>query len=131
MQRFIIRPGDTQRRENASAAILSLDPAKAWAVEIKMYRKNRSKDQNAFLHAVPLKILSDHTGYTVEDMKDYLLGEFTGWDEYTMFGQVKKRPHKRSSELDTLQFTRFLEWIESWAASELGLMIPRPGEYAL
>jgi hypothetical protein len=129
VQRFIIRKEDAIRRENAAAAISSLDPNKAWAIEIKSHRKNRSLDQNAFLHAVPLKIIADHTGYTVEDMKDYLLGEFTGWDEYTVFHQTKRRPHKRSSDLDTLQFTRFLEWIEMWAATELGLIIPRPGEY--
>ena len=63
-----------------------------WRIEIKEYRKRRSNEQNAYIHAVPLKLICDKTGYTVEDMKEFLCGEFTGWDEYTVMGRKKVRP---------------------------------------
>jgi hypothetical protein len=128
MQRFIIHKDDRARRDNARAAIAYLDPNKQWSVEIKRYRKNRSVDQNAFLHGVPLKILCDHTGYDIEDMKTYLLGEFTGWETYEIMGQKRKRPVKRSHQLTTLEFTQFLEFIERFAAEKLDLLIPKPNE---
>lgn len=128
MQRFIIRPDDHQRRENACAAINGLDTTKAWVVEVKLFKKKRSLNQNAFLHAVPLKIICDHTGYDIEDMKTYLLGTAYGWEEYRMFGETRKRPMKRSHELKTDEFNWFLEWIEAWAARELQLAIPKPNE---
>ena len=129
MQRFVIRKNDTLRRENASMAINALDAEKDWAIEIKEYRKNRSLSQNAYLHGVVLPLICDHTGYNMEEMKDYLLGEFTGWVEYMIFSEIKRRPAKRSHELNTKEFFAFCEWIEQWAAQELGVIIPRPGEY--
>jgi hypothetical protein len=129
MKRYVIRKGDEGRRANAIADIAYLDPNKDWSIEIKRYRKNRSNDQNSFLHGVPLKIICDHTGYDLEDMKTYLLGAAFGWDEYEMLGERRKRPIKRSSDLTTLEFTHWLEWIERWASEELGLIIPKPNEH--
>jgi len=129
MNRFIIHKNDAIRRENARAAISGLDPDKEWSVEIKRYRKKRSLDQNAFFWAVPIKIICDHTGHSAEDIKEYLLGEWGGWEDYDVRDHKFTRPVWRSTTLlSTLEFTHFLEWIESWAAQTLGLAIPRPNE---
>ena len=129
MKRFIIaKGGNLNVAQNACDAIHTLDPAFAHVIEIKQYRKKRSVDQNAFLHGVPLKMISDTTGYEIEDMKTYLLGEFSGWTEYEVWGQLRKRPNKRSHELNTKEFTEFLDFIQRWAAQELGLLIPNPNE---
>lgn len=130
MNKFIIRERDALRRENARRAIDALDPSKEWVVEIKQYRRKRSLDQNAFFWGVPIKILSEHTGHSPDDLKEYLLGEWSGWTEYEIEGRKFSKPAIPSTtKLDTLQFTRFLEFIEMWAASKLGISIPRPGEY--
>jgi len=129
-QKFIIRKEDSLRRENCCAAIKSLDPAKDWSVEIKQYRRNRSLEQNAFLHAVPLKIICEHTGHSVEDMKEFLLGEWSGWMDYEFQGRPFSKPLKTSTaKLDVREFHQFLEFIEMYAAHRLGLSIPRPGEF--
>jgi hypothetical protein len=105
---------------------LHLEPPSV--IRIEPYSPRRSLDQNAFLHAVPLRIISEETGHSIEDMKEYLLGEAFGWQDSKVFGHEVQRPVKRSSELTTKEFSWFLEWIESWAANTLGLILPRPNE---
>ena len=126
--RYIIHKDDAIRRENARAAISELSNDKVWLVEIKPYVKKRSLEQNAFLHAVPLRMIADETGHSVDDMKTYLLGEAFGWVDYTVMDCPRRKPLYRSSELNRKQFMWFLEWIEAWAVKELGMMIPRPNE---
>lgn len=115
-------------RERALSDISTLDLRKPYVVTIEEYHPQRSLDQNAFLHAVPLRLLSDATGFETEEMKDYLLGEAFGWDESEVFGRKVTRPLRRSSSLSTKEFTWFLEWIEQWAMNRLGILIPRPNE---
>lgn len=105
---------------------LSLDPP--WVMRLEEYSPRRSLDQNAFLHAVPLRILADETGHSIEDIKEYLLGEAFGWQDSAVFGTKVQRPVKRSSQLTTKEFSWFLDWIESWAVQTLGIQVPRPGE---
>jgi len=126
--RYIIHKDDAIRRENARAAISDLSNDKPWVVEIKPYVKKRSLEQNSFLHAVPLRMICDETGYDIDDMKTYLLGEAFGWIEFDLLGSPRKKPLYRSSELNRKQFMWFLEWIEAWAVKELGMMIPKPNE---
>lgn len=129
MKRFVIHKQDSLRRENCRQYIDELDPNRKWKVEITEYRKQRSTEQNAFLHGVPLKILSDHTGYTLDEIREYLAGEFMGWEEYEVFGKKKVRPIKSSSQMDTSEMTKFIEYIQWWASSTLNIRIPSPNEY--
>jgi hypothetical protein len=109
-------------------AIDALDSTKKWRVTIEPYRKRRSLEQNSYLHAVPLKVISDKTGYEVDDLKQYLMGQAFGWEEYELFGQMRRRPRLGTSDLNTEQFAWFIEWIAAWAAQELELSIPMPKE---
>jgi hypothetical protein len=132
MKRFIIRKGDTNAVtiiENLRRFIDELDYGKSWAIEIKEYRKKRSLSQNAYIHAVPLKIICDHTGYRVDDMKEWLCGEFMGWEEYDFMGHKKTRPVKTTSEMNTIEMTDFIEFLQMWGSSELNLYIPSPNEW--
>jgi hypothetical protein len=126
--RYIIHKDDAIRRENARAAISELSNDKPWVVEIKPYVKKRSLEQNAFLHAVPLRMIADETGHDVEDMKTYLMGEAFGWLDYEVMGSPRRKPLLGTSELNAKQFMWFLEWVEAWAVRELGMMIPKPNE---
>lgn len=130
MIRHIIPKGDlaAEHRRLVKHEIDTLDPKISWLVQVKQYRKPRSLEQNSFLHAVPLKLISEHTGYEIEDLKTYLMGEAFGWEEYEIMGEKRKRPRKTTSQLNTEEFTWFLDWLESWAAQKLDLLIPKPGE---
>ena len=128
MKRFIIHKQDAIRRENAMAYIYDLDPGKSWEVEIKEHRKKRTLDQNAYIHAVPLKMISDKTGYDIEDIKTYLCGEFTGWNEYELFGRKRVKPVKTTSQMNTQEMTQFIEWMIWYGADKMGITIPYPSE---
>jgi hypothetical protein len=124
--RYIIRNERIRQLAMQELAVLPCDPPHA--VSIERYHAKRTLDQNAFLHAVPLRIIAEHTGYSLDDIKDYLLGEAFGWEQYEIMGRQCSRPLKRSSDLTVKEFGWFLEWIEAWAADTLGLIVPRPDE---
>lgn len=126
MKRFVIDKDDNIRRHNCVAYIENLPINRKWVVEIKQFKKSRSIDQNAYLHGVPLTMICQETGYDMEDMKTYLLGEYTGWVTYEMFGQQRKRPVMRSHEMNTQQMNNFFEWIMWWASENLNMIIPEP-----
>ena len=116
-------------REKQTAVInviRNLSPEHVWSVEVIPYKKQRSKEQNAYLHAVPLRMICDETGYEMDDMKTYLLGEWSGWEEFEMMGSRRKRPCRRSSSLKTHEMNDFFEFIGRWASQHLGMVIPDP-----
>jgi hypothetical protein len=125
---YVIRKGDTARRDNAALHIQSLDHDRDWRVTIEEYRKKRSLDQNAYIHAVPLKMMSDATGYTVEDIKTYLCGEFSGWTESEVFGRKRLKPNLHTSQMNTKQMAEFIEFLVWYGADKMGLTIPYPSE---
>lgn len=110
------------------SALDALDSTKKWRVTIEPYRKRRSLEQNSYLHAVPLKMISDATGYEVDDLKMYFMGKAFGFEEYEIMGEKRKRPVMGTSDLNTEQFSFFMEWLQQWAAQELDLVIPSPRE---
>lgn len=130
MYRHIIPKGSlaAEHRRLIKHDLDELSEDKPWLVQVKEYKSNRSLQQNSFLHAVPLRIICDETGYDIEDMKAYLMGEAFGWEEFEIMGQKRKRPRLSTSELNVEQFSWFMEWIEKWAAEALGLIIPKPNE---
>jgi hypothetical protein len=131
--RHIIPKGNLhlQHKSQVIADILKLEDNVAYLVQFKQYRRKRSTEQNAFLHAVPLKMICDHTGDEVEDMKALLMGMCFGFEEFEILGQRRKKPLKTTSELNTAEFSFFMEFCERFAAMEWGMIIPRPNEYLL
>jgi len=119
--------GEAHRRRICDL-ISSLSPEKVWQVNVTPFVKKRTLPQNSYLHAVPLKMIADHTGHTVEDIKDYLLGEYAGWEVFEVLGSKRKRPIKRTSAMNAEEIGQFWDWIIAWAAENLGLLIPQPNE---
>jgi hypothetical protein len=93
---------------------------------IKRKRSQRSLDQNKFWWAVPVAILAEHCGYTPSQMHYALLGECFGYLAGPTGQPVPNVPS--SSELSVDEFSRLIEWVLTWAPSELGVSIPAPNE---
>jgi hypothetical protein len=123
---FIIRKDDIDRRGFAADFIHALDMNKNWRVTIVPLTKQRSLDQNAYIHSVPLKLISDHTGHSIDDMKEYLCGEFTGWREFMLGNREMRRPILTTSQMNTVQMFDFIEWLQWWGMDTLGIFIPPP-----
>ena len=94
-------------------------------VKVQKERSQRSLNQNNYYHAVVVKMLSDFTGYDIDEMHEILKYEFlkkvnTGGFEYV----------QSTAKLTTTEFEEYLEKIKTWA-SMLGCVIPDPNECAL
>jgi hypothetical protein len=101
-------------------------------VIVRKHREQRTLDQNAYLHAVPVPMIAEEWGEDIEATKLLLLGECFGWRE-TAHGRIPVKPS--TSRLSTEEFSHFIEWIVRWAAMprnvcEHGFRIPLPNEAA-
>ena len=127
-QTFVIPPTGREGMVNRlSAFLLAALPGKALRVEACEYRRRRSDDQNRALWGVAYKTLADATGNDPDDLHEFFLGEFFGWDVIEVMGQKRRVPKRRSSKLTTTEFAEFYDFIQRRAA-ENGYYVPDPGE---
>lgn len=105
-----------------------------WMLEvcIRRLRATRSQRQNAYWWGVCLALVSEHTGYSPEEMheiaKQMFLpktlalsnhnGEVVG--EFVMGGSTRT--------LNTKEFGEFMDRFKQWAAQTLDVYIPDPNE---
>lgn len=97
-------------------------------VEISRLRATRSAQQNRAYWGVIIAALTDHTGYTPEEIHEILKCKFLPKelailkdngdvvDKFVMGGSTRG--------LDTQEFGDYMERIKEWAAQELDLYIP-------
>lgn len=88
----------------------------------RVARKSRSNNQNRYYHGVVVSLLSEHTGYTHDEMHDALRYLF-------LTDKTLRIPKTKSTtELNTVEFENYLESIRQWASTELSVNIPEPNE---
>ncbi|WP_457635823.1 hypothetical protein [Persephonella sp.] len=92
---------------------------------ISKVKKQRSLNQNNYYWGVVLKIISDYTGHTEEELHESLKIKFLPkkFDEngLLILGSTKK--------LSKAEFEEYLERIRVWASQVLELSIPLPNEF--
>lgn len=118
-------------QEKALTLIEELNPTFAWEITAKRYRKKRSNPQNSYHWGVIIKIICDESGNDPTEMHEYLLGEHVGWIEYEFLGEIRRKPSRRSHDMAVETFENFNEWCRAWAAHNLGIVMPLPGETTL
>lgn len=112
--------------QRIGAFLCALPADKAWQVTVSAFKKTRSSQQNRALWGVAYKVLSDATGNEPEDLHEYFLGEWGGWDVIEVMGQKRRVPLRRSSKLSTLEFKDFYEFIQRRSAETVGVYVPDP-----
>jgi hypothetical protein len=94
-------------------------------------KRRRTNDQNALLWALysdALKLGGESLGgWTSDDLHEYMLGEFHGWDRCEAFGRVRMKPKRRSSRLTKQEFSDFVEFVVRKFA-EHGIVLKLPGD---
>ena len=95
-------------------------------------RSRRSLEQNNYLNGVCYKIFLEESGLSEQgwrrdDIHNYFLGEYFGWESLEAFGRKRLRPVHRSSTLKKDEFSGFIDYIHQKAA-EYGVVIPDPEE---
>lgn len=95
-------------------------------LNLDSYKLPRSNEQNRYYWGVVLEALSDLTGYTPEEMHEWCKSK---WLSYSIDidGNLQVIA-KSTTDLDTLEFTNYIEKIRDFAASNLGEHIPSPEE---
>lgn len=83
-------------------------------------REQRTTSQNSRLWALHT-LASKETGYTPEEMHELMLCKFFGTKELDVRGHKIMVPLKRSSTREKQEFREFLDSVEQFYASELGV----------
>ena len=126
-------------RENRARTIAKLAtflesclPGKRLRVTVEQYRRRRSDPQNSYLWAAVYPTIiraggEELGGWTPEDLHEYFLGNWAGWETLEGFGKKRLRPMRRSSTLTTVEFNDFVASIQRKCA-EHGWYVPDPNE---
>jgi hypothetical protein len=110
------------QREAFLAAMSRYKRSTIVGVIIKEYRKIRTKKQNAYYWSTIVPMVAEHLGYTEKEAHETLKFEFlSSYDPKTCLRKIRS-----TTELTTLEFIEYNEWIKRWAAVFLGLVIPDP-----
>lgn len=104
--------------------IRNLSDKKVFYVDIKMHRTVRTISQNR-LYWLYVGIVADETGNDKDTIHQYCLQTFIGSNKHIVFGkEVFTSP--TTTELNTKQFTDYVEQVRAWAQTELGINLPDP-----
>lgn len=107
--------------------LLSLS-GKRITISIDKYKKKRSNEQNAYYFGVIIKMISDHTGYTIEEVHELLKESFLGTKEVKIGDKTTKVPNS-TTKLTTSDFMAYIESIQQWSSENLNLYLPSPNEF--
>ena len=102
-------------------------------LRISEAKKDRTDSQNAALHGVAYKALSDFTGFTVPELHEVCLRGYFGVKEVEIMGEIVKRPRRTTTtdengdrnKLSTVEFNAFYAFIQQ-KGSEIGCWVPDP-----
>jgi len=102
-------------------------------VVVKTPDKSRSNNQNRYYWGVVLKLIADHTGYSIDELHEILKGIFLRKriELETKNGISEQFISKSTAELTTAEMETYLSNIRQWSSLELGCYIPEPNEVSL
>lgn len=94
-------------------------------------KSRRTNDQNALLWVLyqdALKLGGEALGgWTKDDIHEYMLGEYHGWEIHEALGRKRQKPKARSSRMTKLEFSDFVEFVVRRFA-EHGIVLELPDE---
>jgi len=113
---------DEVTRERAVKILLGLSVDRPWAMTVEPWYSKRSNAQNARLWLLHTKA-SEVTGYAPTEMHELMLCRYFGFQDVEFGGVKRQVPLKRSSQRDKKEFSAFMESVESFYISELGIFL--------
>ncbi len=102
---------------------------KAVDVVVRPHRNQRSLDQNRWWFGIAVPLIAHELGYEKHEHEDVhyaLVAKCFGKKYDERIGEDV--PKVRSSHLTTVQFSELMEWAVRFAAKDLGIVVPLPGE---
>lgn len=124
--KFRITNADTAA---VTAYLQRLSPDKEYDVTVSIHRRNRTIPQNS-LYWLHVSCIADETGSDRDEVHAELKRLYLPYESVTgMYGETIVRPVS-TTNLDTAQFSAYIEKVVSFAASTLGIVLPMPGDLA-
>lgn len=121
-----------RNRRAFDAAIAALDGREV-IVRIERAKANRSLNQNAWYWAGIVATLSEHTGFTPDEMHEVLKAKFLPKRLAVTDGNGEIRGEfvigGSTTKLNKVEFGEYCEAIRRWAAEDLGCDIPDPSAF--
>ena len=113
----------------AMSKYLSRRVGKTAKVSFQVEHSKRTLAENAYYHWVIVKILSDETGFSPEEMHDIIKTHFLTEKIRLPKDRRRKITRTRSTtDLTTVEFEILCENIRTWAQLTLNIHIPKPNE---
>jgi hypothetical protein len=91
-------------------------------VDVGEIREQRTLPQNSRLWALH-QLASKETGYAPDELHDLMLCRYFGTKQIEIGGVARVVPLKRSSTREKGEFREFLDFVETFYASELGVWL--------
>jgi len=126
MAKITLRKNRPDILQHAHEVLDSLSKDKDWDITIEPFKKKRTNAQNS-RHWKIMALGAEYVGCSPQEMHDECLCQYYGYDEYEIFGTVKRRPKQRSSGQDTKGFSDFDAWCEQFLCAECGVLLPYEG----
>lgn len=113
-------------KEAVKEYVDSLPEGKSYEVNITLKSSKRTIDQNRLYWMWLSCIAKDgELGYSAEELHIVFVQKFLGAKHRVVYGeQVLNPPSTR--RLTTAEFTEYLNRIETFSSTELGIVLPRP-----
>jgi len=96
---------------------------------ISKHKIIRSNPQNAYFHAVIVKMISEETGYEQSEVKEMIRSLFLSYDLKVKDEIIKVG--KSTASLTTSEFEELNSQCRRWASQKIGLYLPEPNEVEL
>jgi len=88
--------------------------------------KKRSNQQNAYFHGVIVPMMSEATGYEIEEMKEIIRAKFLAYE--VKVGNDIIKVGRSTASLNTMEFEELNTKCRKWGDEELDIYIPSPNE---
>lgn len=94
---------------------------------IRPHSQSVSDRQRGYYRGVVLKILAEHTGYTQDEVHEFLKRKFATESQVEVRGETYNvHVFTTGTEGETAVTAKFITNVIQWAARDLGVVIPEP-----
>ena len=110
-----------EQLQGAADVIRALPFDTPWRISISEHRARRSPEQNKLLWAIYAEI-TEATGYTSSELHEAMKRKFLP-PRMVRVGKEEIEVPGSSRDLDTKEFSEFVEHVARFAAEELGIVV--------
>lgn len=118
-QTFVI--DSPRKRDRVASLIGKLPEDQVWDITVKPYEPKRSNDANRRLWALH-NLAAQHTGHSADELHELMKWKFLPHVQITVGKETQEVP-ARSSKLTVKRFREFMDQVEAFYISELGVFL--------